>query len=411
MRSAIRLSFLIFVLSAGGRPVQATDLFVSPEGTGPYPTIQAAVDAAVDGDMIFLLPGVFTGPGNRDVEISVSLLIESNDPSDPGIIDCQGNADQPHRAFRFLNGVSLMRFVVIRNGHADNGGGILVESGELGLEACLIQDCHADAKGGGVFAGTGVSLFGHISMLSGNQADDGAAIWADAGGSQLLFRCTLHGNRDWYPLSDTGQIAVGATGSLGLEHTLISDGVYASGVSSEGGLVTATVCDVHGNTKGDYVGPLAGQFAVEGNISEYPRHCDLSAPEDGLNTLSPCLPANNDNGAIIGARSVGCTNESGVSDGDFLPSLVLSGAYPNPFNPRTDIRFGLAEGGSVVLEIMDTSGKRIRMLSDGKYFTAGSHQLTWDGTDDTGRTQPSGVYFFRVTAAQEQRTGKMALVR
>lgn len=51
------------------------------------------------------------------------------------------------------------------------------------------------------------------------------------------------------------------------------------------------------------------------------------------------------------------------------------------------------------------------MLSDGKYFTAGSHQLTWDGTDDTGRTQPSGVYFFRVTAAQEQRTGKMALVR
>ena len=45
--------------------VWATTYLVNPEGTGDFPTIQAAIDAVVDGDIIELNDGTFTGDGNR----------------------------------------------------------------------------------------------------------------------------------------------------------------------------------------------------------------------------------------------------------------------------------------------------------------------------------------------------------
>ena len=42
---------------------------VNPQGTGDFPTIQAALDSVVSGDVIELTNGVFRGDGNRDVSI------------------------------------------------------------------------------------------------------------------------------------------------------------------------------------------------------------------------------------------------------------------------------------------------------------------------------------------------------
>jgi hypothetical protein len=54
---------------------------VHPYGTGDYPTIQATVTAADDGDIIELTDGTFTGDGNRDV-----VYLGSRTPSDSGIV-------------------------------------------------------------------------------------------------------------------------------------------------------------------------------------------------------------------------------------------------------------------------------------------------------------------------------------
>jgi hypothetical protein len=43
-------------------PVSATTYLVTPDGTGDYPTIQLAVDAVVDGDIIELTPRTFIHP-------------------------------------------------------------------------------------------------------------------------------------------------------------------------------------------------------------------------------------------------------------------------------------------------------------------------------------------------------------
>ena len=41
---------------------------VQPGGGGEYPTIQAAINAATDGEVVELADGTYIGPGNRDLD-------------------------------------------------------------------------------------------------------------------------------------------------------------------------------------------------------------------------------------------------------------------------------------------------------------------------------------------------------
>lgn len=57
---------------------------VHANGAGPYPTIQAACDASVNGDIIELTNGTFTGPGNRQIVLlnkSVTIRSQTDDPA------------------------------------------------------------------------------------------------------------------------------------------------------------------------------------------------------------------------------------------------------------------------------------------------------------------------------------------
>ena len=64
---------------------------------------------------------------------------------------------------------------------------------------------------------------------------------------------------------------------------------------------------------------------------------------------------------------------------------------PNPFNPRTTLRFRLDRPDRVRLEIVDSRGRRVRNLLDTN-LDAGEHQKVWNGLDDSGRAVASGVY-------------------
>ena len=88
----------------------------------------------------------------------------------------------------------------------------------------------------------------------------------------------------------------------------------------------------------------------------------------------------------------------------------LHGAAPNPFNPRTDIRFTLARAGEVRLAIHDTRGRLVAVLSE-EHLPMGTHTVTWDGTDAGGRRLGSGVYFARLVAGGVAQTSKVVLVK
>ncbi|HET9250495.1 MAG TPA: FlgD immunoglobulin-like domain containing protein [Candidatus Eisenbacteria bacterium] len=75
----------------------------------------------------------------------------------------------------------------------------------------------------------------------------------------------------------------------------------------------------------------------------------------------------------------------------------LLGAAPNPFNPRTAVRFELDRSSEVRLRIYNVEGALVRTLAGGR-FPEGSHRVVWDGRDDRRREVGSGAYFLRLTA-------------
>jgi hypothetical protein len=88
----------------------------------------------------------------------------------------------------------------------------------------------------------------------------------------------------------------------------------------------------------------------------------------------------------------------------------LSQNRPNPFNPSTTIRYGLAEDGEVRLEIFDVRGRRVRTLVEAT-VSAGTHDVHWDGRDDAGTPVPSGVYLYRIDAGEFRGARKMLIAR
>jgi hypothetical protein len=83
---------------------------------------------------------------------------------------------------------------------------------------------------------------------------------------------------------------------------------------------------------------------------------------------------------------------------------------PNPFNPRVEIRYLLADRGSVVLAVFDLRGRLVRTLQN-ELLTAGEHALEWDGLDDRGRPVASGSYMLRLTAGALVQQERVVLVR
>jgi hypothetical protein len=93
-----------------------------------------------------------------------------------------------------------------------------------------------------------------------------------------------------------------------------------------------------------------------------------------------------------------------------LRTYALSQNSPNPFNPRTMISFTLANPGHVKLEVFDLRGRLVKTLVDAN-LAATQHSVDWDGTDLTGQPVSSGLYYYRLNAADFSQTLKMTLVK
>lgn len=113
------ITAILWILAA--LPATAATIVVGPDGSGDYPTIQEAVDAAVPGDVIELEDGTYRGDGNRDIEYrgkSVTVRSRSGDP-EACIIDCEGEEFEPHRGFFFRGGedsTAVLEGITITNG-------------------------------------------------------------------------------------------------------------------------------------------------------------------------------------------------------------------------------------------------------------------------------------------------------
>jgi photosystem II stability/assembly factor-like uncharacterized protein len=83
----------------------------------------------------------------------------------------------------------------------------------------------------------------------------------------------------------------------------------------------------------------------------------------------------------------------------------LSQNFPNPFNPKTTIKYDIAKLGDVKLIIYDILGREITTLVN-EPLQPGTYETEWDASN-----YPSGVYFYKLINPDYTETKKMVLIK
>ena len=245
-------------------PCFAAAIVVDANGFGDYPTIQAAIMDANDGDEIILLEGVYSGPGNRDISLyGKSVSISSADPADgrvvdSTIIDPNGAQADPHRAFVFDSGENancILDGITIVGGYApvadvagtavSAGGAILINASSPAITRCRFRDNRADA-GGAVFAFESDALFQSCLIIENTAAGGGGLYFAQ--GAPALNSCIIANNsadRD-----NGGGICLSATATAITNCTIAHNTAagYGGGIASYEPLPTINSSIIWNNT-------------------------------------------------------------------------------------------------------------------------------------------------------------------
>ncbi len=123
------------------------------------------------------------------------------------------------------------------------------------------------------------------------------------------------------------------------------------------------------------------------------------------------------NGVLTQHKTVTATpNVDGVQKVSeaVIKEYALFPAYPNPFNPQTSIRFNVPNVDPsvnvVTLAVYNMLGQKIATLFDGP-IAGGSFEMKWNGKNDFGVQQPSGVYLVQFQSDQFVQTQKITLLR
>jgi hypothetical protein len=288
---------------------------VRPDGTGDFATIQDAVNAVEDGDVIQLTAGEFTGYGNRDINLQGKAILVRSQNSDPLVctINCEGSSSSPHRGFILRTGEgpdTIIEGIRIINGYADGGndtgigGAILCRDGvSPTFRRLILEDNFAEYIGGGIQVTYASAELYECTFIY-NRSYQFAGGLNCHQGEATLTNCTFVRNA-----GPQGGGVRSSRSDVYLVNTIIAFGLQGSAVRCDNdGEAYLTCCDLYDNAGGDYVNCALGQHGQDGNIEMDPRFCDMENGDYRLNDESPCAPFSppNDECDLIGAWPAGC---------------------------------------------------------------------------------------------------------
>ncbi|MFH1501580.1 MAG: hypothetical protein ABIG03_00900 [Candidatus Eisenbacteria bacterium] len=311
--------FVVLVLAT---QLLASTVFVSSDGLGDYPDIQAAIDAVPDSSTVYLLQGTYTGYGNRGVVLSgknVSLLVFG--PPGSAVIDCQGG-DRALEVGAGVDSTSVIDGITFRNGNArsGSGGAVYCESGGPKILNCSFADNSATYGGalrsngepapivrGCVFTGNSGVYGGAIdarevairvenSTFTGNSASRGGAMnFFDS--SPTISNCTMCMNS-----ADFGAAVKLDQSSALIVRCIVALNRTNEALYGEESSETSYSC-VFGNADGDEVDGNAHH-----NSTVDPLLCDAEGGDYHLCSNSYCLPSGNPWSVHIGHQAQGCAS-------------------------------------------------------------------------------------------------------
>jgi parallel beta-helix repeat protein len=203
----------------------------------PFDAIQEGINAAVDGDMVLVLDGTYTGDGNRDLDFGGRLItVRSENGPETCIIDCQANESDAHRGFHFQSGETadaVLGGFTISNGYADTGGGVKCLDSSPTINNCTFSGNLASGSGAGMHNDGGAPRLADC-MFAGNVASYGGGMYNHDGGAQLV-NCTFDGNIAW---AGVGGAICNSESSVTLTDCLLTGNAAsgAGGVERGGGI-------------------------------------------------------------------------------------------------------------------------------------------------------------------------------
>ena len=98
------------------------------------------------------------------------------------------------------------------------------------------------------------------------------------------------------------------------------------------------------------------------------------------------------------------------SDIDIPVNFELNKAFPNPFNPITQIGYGLPKGVNVRLDVYDLNGRHIKSLENA-FKSAGYYSVNWDAKDENGMPVSTGMYIYQLIAGNNILSEKVSLIK
>ncbi len=279
-----------------------------------FPTIQAAIDAASDGDTVLVASGTYTGEGNRDITFDgKAITVRSRHGAEQTIIDCEGTQQDPHRGFYFGSGEgpdSVLRGFTIRGGSTPpgavidefNGGGILCNNNSSPtIRECIITENWCGCWGAAISCGiTGASESSptiiDCQIINNYSGDDGGALFA-IGGSPTLINTLIAGNG--------ADITGGAISNFGngvitiINCTIIdNEAPYGSAIYDHHAVISNSI--IRGNTGSDPIwspantitfSNIEGGFVGDGNIDVDPLFVNAPLGDYRLAAGSPLIDA------------------------------------------------------------------------------------------------------------------------
>ncbi len=306
---------------------------------------------------------------------------------------------------------------------AGNGGAIYVLSAYPTIVGADFSNNSAIYSGGAANLDDSNVEFLRCTFTN-NTAVTGGGVSCITDGVTHLQLCTVSGNSATFGAN----VAVFDVCQPVIDHTILSFGSVGPAISCANGPPLVTCCDVYGNAGGDWVGCIASQLGANGNFSSDPLFCGSYSPDEPYTLWagSPCAPGGSPTCGLngIGAWPVGCNPLSAVHNprpghgstepgSDSISRLLLKGGLavvPNPSSGPCRFYFDVTGASSVVLEILDASGRAVlQKMVEAR--SAGRLAVTWDGRDDRGREVGAGVYFARIQGAQAARGTTLLRVR
>ncbi len=332
---------------------------------GDQPTIQAGIDAAVDGDEVVVADGVYTGPGNRELQTGTKLItVRSASGPDTCIIDCVAAG----RAFVISGGARIDGFTV-RNGLAVQGGAVLV-SGDTTIIGCVFEGNSANL-GGGIYVVSSSPTIVGCRFSQNSATGDGGAIY-NLYGSPALFNCLMSANSAaelggaifsdlaWLSLTNctlTGNTAHsggGIANYAGVEMTL-SNCILWANLATVGDVFSAQLWSASSSETVNYtcIEDLSAALGGEGNIDSDPLFVDSANGDWRLSAGSPAIDAGN-NWAIAGLADTDLDGNPRFADdpattdtGCGVPVVVDMGAYEFQGDPFP-VKLGDIDGDGIV---------------------------------------------------------------